>query len=242
MHAPPDPSSLSNPHEVQVKHVSLALQVDFDKSILKGTAELDAFVVKDHATRLVLDTSDLVIGSIKIGGKQVKWLQHPSHPIFGSALEISLPQKTRRGDNYKVVIAYSTSPRGSALQWLPAEQTAGKERPYFFTQCQAIHARSLLPCQDAPAVKVTYTATISCPPWATCLMSALCEPAASADVAEADAPGVFRYRQPVPLPSYLIAMAVGLLESREISGRCRVWSEPSVVDLAASDFSQTEEF
>ena len=46
----------------------------------------------------------------------------------------------------------------------------------------------------------------------------------------------------MPLSSYLIALAVGELESRELSSRCRVWAEASVVDLAASDFSQTEDF
>ena len=34
-------------------------------------------------------------------------------------------------------------------------QTAGGAHPYLFTQCQAIHARALLPCQDSPAAKMT---------------------------------------------------------------------------------------
>ena len=51
---------------------------------------------------------------------------------------------------------------------------------------------------------------------------------------------VFSFRQPVPIPSYLLALVVGELESRDISDRCRIWSEPSVVEAAAYDFSQTE--
>lgn len=46
----------------------------------------------------------------------------------------------------------------------------------------------------------------------------------------------------VPIPSYLLAIAVGFVESREISRRCRVWSEPSVVEAAAFEFADTEKF
>jgi leukotriene-A4 hydrolase len=41
----------------------------------------------------------------------------------------------------QVKVSYSTSPEASACKWLPPEQTAGKARPYLFTQSQAIHAR-----------------------------------------------------------------------------------------------------
>lgn len=39
-----------------------------------------------------------------------------------------------------------------------------------------------------------------------------------------------------------MALAAGELESREISERVKVWAEPSVVDAAAFEFSQTETF
>ena len=52
----------------------------------------------------------------------------------------------------------------------------------------------------------------------------------------------FRFNQPVPIPSYLIAIVAGVLEKRDISERCAVWSEPSVVDKAHFEFSETEEF
>jgi leukotriene-A4 hydrolase len=52
----------------------------------------------------------------------------------------------------------------------------------------------------------------------------------------------FYFTQKVPIPSYLIALAAGQLESREISPRTRVWSEPSVVDSAAYEFAETARF
>jgi leukotriene-A4 hydrolase len=46
----------------------------------------------------------------------------------------------------------------------------------------------------------------------------------------------------VPIPSYLLAVAAGRMESAEIGPRSRVWAEPSVVAKAAHEFSQTEDF
>ena len=40
-------------------------------------------------------------------------------------------------------------------------------------QCQAIHARSFVPCQDTPGAKMTYTAAVRVPVDLTALMSAI---------------------------------------------------------------------
>lgn len=59
-----------------------------------------------------------------------------------------------------VTVNYGTSPEATALQWMKKEQTADKKAPYLFSQCQAIHARSIVPCMDTPSVKTTYEAEV----------------------------------------------------------------------------------
>ncbi|KAI6225082.1 Multiple C2 and transmembrane domain-containing protein 2 [Aphelenchoides fujianensis] len=69
----------------------------------------------------------------------------------------------------------------------------------------------------------------------TCLMSAI-----STGSEQKGDWTVFRFEQSVPIPSYLIAIVVGALDSRVISDRCTVWAEASVVEKAAWEFADTE--
>ena len=152
-------------------------------------------------------------------------------------------------DTCKVSITYTTSSdpaQCTAAQWLPPSQTAGKVHPYLFTQCQAIHARSLVPCQDLPGAKFTYDAAVTVPSWATAVMSALPGEEEKVHRGKKSKNGVgckvFHFRQPVPIPSYLLALAVGELAGHDVSPRCRIYTEPSVLEAAAFEFSQTEDF
>jgi hypothetical protein len=112
-------------------------------------------------------------------------------------VRIPLLDPPSKGSKVTVKIEYKTSPNSTAIQWLEprffvlvflssCSQTAGKIHPYLFTQCQAIHARSLLPCQvfvrwkrlfnhlqDAPSVKTPYSASITVPESLTAVMSAV---------------------------------------------------------------------
>ena len=98
--------------------------------------------------------------------------------------------------------------------------------------------RSMVPCQDSPSVKAPYSATIRAPAGLTVLMSAVRE---GEDELTGDLK-VSRFVQTVPIPSYLLALAVGPLQSRQIGPRSAVWAERELIEEAALDFSQTESF
>lgn len=149
----------------------------------------------------------------------------------GSKLSIMLPTKT--DGKLTLKISYKTSPSASALQWLSPEQTSGKLLPFMFSQCQAIHARSILPSQDSPSVKFTFNATIRHDKELTVLMSGLRVSSGN---------GLTSYTQTVPIPSYLLAIAVGDLYAKKIGPRSSVWAEKDVVDIAANEYVDTEKF
>ena len=162
------------------------------------------------------------------------------HQVFGTPIQVAIPaDKRSKGTKFVAKLEYETLPSSSAIQWLTKEQTADKTHPYMFTQCQAIHARSLLPCQDCPSIKTSYTAYVAAPGWSQCMMSAVSDGSSELDT---EGYRIFKWKQSVQIPAYLIAIVAGRVESRDIGPRTRVWAEPSVVEAAAFDFAQTEEF
>jgi aminopeptidase N len=211
-----DVHSFARPHDTSVRHLELNLRVDFDRKILTGSAEIH--YNRRSGNELILDTRALKIHSI---GGASSWELGAADPILGAPLRIHLGQGSA-----PVTVHYSTSPGASGLQWLDPAQTAGKQHPFLFTQSQAIHARSWIPLQDTPGVRVTFAARISTPAPLCAVMGAV----------ERD--GVFRMEHPIP--SYLIALAAGDIVRRDIGPRSAVYSEPALLDSAAYEFADTE--
>ncbi|XP_008195768.2 leukotriene A-4 hydrolase isoform X2 [Tribolium castaneum] len=233
--SPRDPSSYSRPEDVAVTNIFLNLTVDFDKKILHGNVDLDVSKINKNATELILDAKDLKISKVIDDNtkQELKFVISQPQEEFGSKLSVELPKQGN--DTYKISIFYENSPNASGLQWLTPEQTAGKKHPYLFSQFQAIHARSVLPCQDTPEVKTKYQAAISAPSNLTVLMSAI--------PSKTEISGAFKrshFSQDVPMPAYLIAIAVGALESRKIGPRSHVWAEKEIIEDCAYEFAETE--
>jgi leukotriene-A4 hydrolase len=230
-----DSHSFANPDEIVVRHIDLDWDVLFDGKVLKGTADLTVErPAGGAATRLVLDTRDLAIQKVEASRDGSTWTAAPHSlappdPILGSALTITVP-----ADATRVRVAYETTPKATGLQWLDPPQTAGKKRPFLFTQSQAIHARSWIPLQDSPRVRVTYRARVRTPKDLVAVMSANNDPAAPRD-------GEYEFEMRQPIPAYLIALAVGDLTFSAISRRTGVWAEPPVVAKAAKEFADLEQ-
>lgn len=226
-----DKFTYANYDEVRVTHVDLNLDVNFDAKVLDGIATIDFERVKPDADTLVLDTKDLLIKSVRIfsGGSAegvTDYTMDAADKVLGEALRIPLTDKTDQ-----VLISYRTSPTAEGLQWLSPEQTAGKKHPFLFSQAQALNARTMAPLQDTPAVRMTYSATLRVPDGLLPLMSA--------SQGAKDANGEYRFEMPQPIPSYLLAIAVGDIKFKPINDHIGVYAEEYILDAAAEEFSET---
>ena len=232
-HHAKDIHSFGNPDEVRPTHLALDLTLDFDRQVVHGSVTTD-FERVGRTRRLVLDIRDIiverVIGILESGSAErpLTYTVHAPTPGIGSALEIDLPLEVT-----KVRVEYQTVPSATAIDWLDPEQTSSGKLPFLFTQSQSIHVRSWIPCMDSPGVRVTYEAVVRVPDGITAVMSA-----APGEVDSES--GVFRFRMPQAIPSYLIALAAGELTSRDVGPRVRVYAEPALVEAAAYEFGDTE--
>ena len=215
-----DIHSFARPEEAIVRHLTLDLDVDFEKRRLAGSATL-TIETQNGARELVLDTHGLTIDRVTLDdGSETTFSLGDAQPFLGSALTIAIKPETT-----SVKIDYAASPHAAAVQWLSPAQTAGGKDPFLFTQSQAILARSWVPIQDSPGVRMTYDATVRVPRGLMAVMSAENKAGLSED-------GVYHFRMPQAIPSYLLALAVGDLEFRSFSDNSGVWAgEPMVQGL-----------
>ena len=211
-----DVHSWSRPDRIRVRHLELDLDVRFDRKILDGSVTLRFDPATDP--ELVVDTRDLQIHSVE---NAAGFELGERDPILGAPLKIQVEP----GCSW-VRVRYSTTPGATGLQWLEPAQTAGKQHPFLYTQSQAIHARSWIPLQDTPGVRVTFQGRVRTPHGLNAVMAA-------------ERAGV-HFKMDRPVPPYLIALAAGVLEFRPLGERCGVFAEAPLIDAARAEFADTE--
>ncbi|EFO24658.2 leukotriene A4 hydrolase [Loa loa] len=228
-----DPSSSANINEATVDHFSLDWTIDFFKFQISGSVVLSIHIIKP-TDKIILDSQSLEVASIKADNEIVNY-RVENAGILGEKIIIDVG-KRKDGDKFNLSVIYNTGEKCSALQFLKAEQTVTKAKPYLFSQCQPIHARSIVPCMDTPSVKQTYDAMVAVPSDLMCLMSAV----AIGQPQEVGKLKKYSFKQSIRIPSYLLAIVVGLMEKRDLSIRCAIWAEPTVIDKAFYEFGETE--
>jgi aminopeptidase N len=225
-----DPHSYADDAQPRVTALDWTADVDFATRTLTCTATLQ-LAAPAGGGPLDLDTRDLTIEAVEVDARAIAWDLAAPEPILGARLRLELPNGARA-----VTLRYRTAPTASALQWLTPAQTAGGAQPFLFSQCQAIHARSIVPVPDTPRSRITYTASLTVPRQLRALMAARHDGRRESATA-GEARAIEMWTMPQPIPPYLLAFAVGDLASRDVGPRSRVWAEPATLEAAAWEFA-----
>ena len=217
-----DHHSFSKPSEAVTTHLQWDATVDFDNRQIHAVATYD-MQLAETAERIILDARDLTIHSVTVDGQPVEFELGPERPFLGQPLSIPLTSNAKQ-----VSVDYTTSPDAAAFLWVEGE------RPFLFTQSQAILARTWVPCQDSPGIRFTYEANVQVPQELMALMSAV-------NPTDKSANGQYHFRMDQPIPSYLLALAVGDVEFRSVGEHTGVYATPDLIEAAAYEFAEMED-
>ncbi|KAK6584236.1 hypothetical protein PZA11_003966 [Diplocarpon coronariae] len=225
---PRDPTTVSNYNYWKTKHTIADFAIDFKKQRLTGTVTLQLESVTDKDSEdIVLDTSFLDISDISLNGAKIKdWKVAERSEPYGSPLSVRIPGGASKGSVVELAITLATTDKCTSLQWLPPAQTGNKKYPYMFSQSQAIHNRSIFPCQDTPDVKSTYDFRIRSP--LPVIASGLPTGASAFQHGENGEAGtlLYSFHQEIPMASYLFALASGDIATAAVGPRSLVSTGP----------------
>ena len=219
--------SFANIEEIHTTHLHLDLKVDFQKETLQGVARHQ--MENKGTTNAIFDIKGLNISKVTTGIKSneldAKYtIQQQNDPVLGQALTVAISEDTKQ-----VNIYYETTEESEALDWLDSALTSSKNKPFLYTQGQAILTRTWIPIQDAPSNRITYSADLIVPSDLMAVMSASNPTAKNLE-------GRYHFEMKQPIPCYLIALAVGDLVYGDLGNKTGVYCEPELLEASMSEF------
>ena len=153
----------------------------------------------------------------------------------GDCLVIALDLNATLGEQVSVQVVYEAE-GVMAMSWLNANQTSGGQLPYAYSQCEDVNCRTIVPVQDTPSNKVTYSARVQAMKELSVKMSAnetLVQPA------DPDNNEAYFWCE-IPIPNYLMAIAVGHLEYRSLGRNVGVITEPEQMDKCFNELTDMQ--
>ena len=212
--APPEPAQREDgrlPPTAVPRRYALSLHIDPTQPRFSGVTTVD-LDVPQATSYVVLHARDMHVSSAvartsegEIAASATTRLAHGG--VVPEELVLAFARPLRAGAA-ELEIAYD-APFATDLAGLYRVQEAG--RWYAFTQFEANDARRAFPCFDEPAFKTAYDVTLTTPRGPIALANTEEEATAEAS----DGSVVHHFATTRPLPSYLVAFAVGEFEIAE---------------------------
>ena len=223
-----DDHSYSNLREIHTTHLDLELEVNFQNKTIYGVARHT--MNNNNTDTAIFDINGLLIQKVTLGSKNHEKETDfvignmDKDSILGQPLLVTTKNKTQQ-----INIYYQTTENSAALDWLDSNLTSSKTKPFLYTQGQAILTRTWIPIQDSPSNRITYSAKVTVPDDLMAVMSAKNKRVKSSD-------GNYFFEMKKPIPSYLIALAVGDLSYQSLGPNTGFYCEPELAQACLFEF------
>lgn len=197
--AAPVPPTLRLGDQIQPKSYNAQLTLDPDKETFSGSIEI-AITVKQPTSLIWLNGVDLDIDSAAIATQKATVITGNDN-FVGFSFERPIPIGSST-----IAIQYRGKVSSKSNEGLFSQKQ--DNRNYIFTQFESISARRAFPCFDEPGFKTPWQITLKIPGADLGFSNTSPE----SESAGPDGMKTIRFQPTKPLPSYLIAIAIGPLE------------------------------
>lgn len=217
-----DPYRLT--HDVAPVHQSIHLDLDADSPDYSGSIEV-LLRVSAPADHFRFHARDMDLTRVELQGAAGEI--EVAHEAGELDLVTVTPAATLVPGDYTLRVDFArrfdTTSKG-------LYRVLYEDHGYLFTQFQAVDARGAFPCWDEPSFKITWDMTITAPEDQVVLFNT-----PVVDEATEGGQKTLTFRKTKPMPSYLLAMAVGPFESVPVEGlgvAGSIWTPAGKRDLA----------
>ncbi len=197
------PPALRLPQVAKPRQYAVDLRLIPGEDHFTGSVEIDITVLQPAST-LWLHGKSLTVGNVTIDAAGAK-VSAKAESVGGDSIAITADRELAPGDA-TLHISY-TAEISRTLTDGVFHQQQGNDW-YIFTKFEPVTARRASPCSDEPSYKAPWQLTLHVP----AKLHAFSNTPVEAEKDEAGGMREVRFRQSKPLPSYLLAFAVGPLE------------------------------
>ena len=225
---PTKPSRMRLAADVRPREYDLHLTPDLAAGTFRGEVSIATALAKPRKD-VTIHAAGLTITRAVAHVNGTALTARPTVQKHDEAVTLRFAKPLPKGD-VRLELQYAGK-LNTHLRGLYAASANGK--PYAFTQCETADARRIVPCFDEPSFKARWRVAVTAPAGDTVLGNA---PVEREDPAAGGARTV-RFAPTPPLSSYLLALAIGPLESTEPrycgATPVRVWHVEGKGHLAA---------
>ncbi len=188
-------------------HQSIRLRIDPEAADYSGSTTID-INVREATSEFAFHAEEMQFDTVMLTGSSGEVDVTLTPGAYG--LQVATTAEPLAPGDYTLTIDFSNEYDGRAVGLYKVE-TGGDG--YLFTQFEAVDARKAFPCWDEPGFKINYQLTLEVPEHQVAVTNT---PVDSENSADGWRTTVFAETE--PMPTYLIAMAAGPLESVPIPG------------------------
>ncbi len=201
--AAPQPPALRLNHDVEPIRINLDLNLDPAQDTFSGsmTINLD---VKQEVAHFWLNAADIQVTEARIEVQSQK-LNAQIIPGGEDFVGFQFPAPLSKGPA-RFTLRYTGKVNLKSSEGI--FRSSRNQDQYLFTQFEPLDARRAFPCFDEPDFKIPWQITLHVPAQQVAVSNTSVE----SETPESNNRKTIRFRETKPLPSYLIAFAVGPLE------------------------------